>query len=490
MWDAVRNTPWKSVRTGLAVAATVLLLLLAAVAAVAWLNLRGDEDGPAIGAATAAADAATVDPAGGAAPRYRDDGQIARGAYLARAGDCEACHTARGGTPYAGGRPIDTPFGTVYSPNLTPDDDHGLGRWNAAEFRRALRHGRSRDGRLLTPVFPYDNYTRVDNADADALYAYLRSLPASADGNRPHALRFPYGTQAALALWRALYFRPGRFEPEAARPAAWNRGAYLVQGLGHCSACHAGRNALGGNAGPLDLSGGLIPSQNWYAPSLNAPREAGVAGWRDDEVVALLKTGTGSRATVAGPMAEVVLGSTQHLSDADLNAVAAYLKALPPNGGGVSGGGGGSAGSSEGGSGGGGRTGGGAAAVTTTARAPAGGAPADVGTAARGRQLYERHCAACHGADGAGVPGAYPALAGNRAVVLDPPANLVRIVLEGGFAPATAGNPRPFGMPPFATVLDAEEIAAVLSYLRAAWGQRAPPVSAREVARYGAGAHR
>ncbi|HKX95251.1 MAG TPA: cytochrome c, partial [Methylibium sp.] len=259
-----------------------------------------------------------------------DAATVARGAYLARAGNCIGCHTARGGPDYAGGRGVDTPFGTVYAPNLTPDRETGLGDWNADAFWRALHNGRSKDGRLLTPAFPYPSYTRVTREDSDAIYAFLRSLPPVRQPNRPHALRFPYDSQAALAVWRALFFRPGRFEPEEGRSAAWNRGSYLVSGLGHCEACHAGRNWLGATRGGIELGGGLIPMQGWYAPSLAAPHEAGVQDWPEDEVVALLGGGVAPRATVMGPMSEVVFRSTQHLMPEDLRAMAVFLQSLPP----------------------------------------------------------------------------------------------------------------------------------------------------------------
>ncbi len=373
--------------------------------------------------------------------------QIARGEYLARAGNCISCHTARGGEPYAGGRGIDTPFGTVYTSNLTPDDATGLGRWSPDHFWRAMHNGRSADGRLLYPVFPYTSYTLVRREDSDAIYAYLRSLPAVAQPNRPHGLSFPFDTQAALAVWRALYFKPGQPPVDGNRSAEWNRGAYLVQGLGHCAECHGSRNALGGTTA-LDLGGGLIPMQNWYAPSLSDPQEAGVASWETQHVVDLLKHGTSPQATVLGPMAEVVRGSTQHLSDTDLRAMAVYLQSLPP---------------------------------TTTPRVSR---VQDDTLDTRGAKLYAEHCAECHGQRGEGAPGAYPALAGNRAVLMASPANLVRVVREGGFAPSTAGNPRPYGMPPFANDLTNEDVAAVLTYVRGAWGNQAPAVSVFEVSQY------
>ena len=369
---------------------------------------------------------------------------VARGAYLARAGNCMLCHTERGSAPYAGGRPMDTPFGTVYATNLTPDAQTGIGRWSAAHFRRALHEGRSRDGRLLYPVFPYTHTTRVSGADADALFEYLRSLPPVNKANKPHRLRWPYSTQAALAVWRTLYFRPGKHVDDPARTPEWNRGAYLVQGLGHCSACHAARNALGGIRDVMDLSGGLIPMQNWYAPSLASANEAGVADWSIEEIAQLLGTGTSPRGTVLGPMAEVVLHSTQYLEPADLRAMAVFLKSLPP-----------------------------APSDTDPREVPRPSAEA----LARGGKLYERHCASCHGEKGEGVPGAYPALAGNRAVTMPSTANLVQVVLHGGFAPATRGHPRPFGMPPFATVLSDAEVAAVITYIRASWNNKAAPMT-------------
>lgn len=406
-----------------------LIAVLAVIGAVAWLNVRGE--------APVAMDAAPV-------PGTAE--QVARGRYLATAGNCAGCHTAPGGPAYAGGRPIDTPFGTVYSSNLTPDAASGLGRWSPDHFWRAMHHGRSRDGRLLYPAFPYPNYTHVTRGDSDALYAFLQSLPAVARENNAHTVGFPYNTQAALAVWRALYFRAGAAPEDPARSPEWNRGAYLVQGLGHCNACHSARDALGGSAGAFDLSGGLIPMQNWYAPSLASAAEAGVADWALDDITALLRDGVTHRATVIGPMAEVVLNSTQHLSDADLRAMGVYLQALPQQ----------------------------------PVQPPAATARPDE----RGAALYERHCAACHRADGRGVPGAYPALADNRAVTMDPPANAVRAVLLGGFAPATARNPRPFGMPPFASTLSSDEVAAVLTYVRGSFGNRGTAVTALDVQRY------
>ncbi|HSV78938.1 MAG TPA: cytochrome c [Ramlibacter sp.] len=372
--------------------------------------------------------------------------RIARGAYLARAGNCAACHTERGGPAYAGGKGIATPFGTVYASNLTPDADTGIGRWSADHFWRALHHGRSRDGRLLYPAFPYPDYTLVTREDSDALYAFLLSQPAVRQPNHAHALRFPYDSQLALAVWRALFFSPGEFTPQAGRSAEWNRGAYLVRGLGHCQACHTPRNALGATTDRLELGGGLIPAQNWYAPSLAAPAEAGVQAWTTSEIVRLLKDGTSAKGTAMGPMAEVVFGSTRHLEDADLQAMATFLRELPRH-------------------------------------SPPRPEPAQVSAQVLdlGGKLYQAQCAECHGERGEGGGTAYPPLAGHRTVTLASSANLVKVILHGGFPPTTAGNPRPPGMPPFGQSLTDAEIAALASFVRGSWGNQAPAVTALDV---------
>ncbi|QDL38276.1 c-type cytochrome [Rhodoferax sediminis] len=415
------------------------VVVLAGLAALVWhLNVRDEPDVSApMTAASAGAPAAAT---------------VARGEYLARAGDCMACHTARGGAAFAGGLGLPTPFGTVYTSNLTPDNETGIGSWSSAYFWRALHNGRAKDGRLLYPAFPYTNYTQVTREDSDAIYAWLRTLAPVHQANRPHALRWPYSTQAALAVWRALFFKPGAYVSDPTRTAEWNRGAYLVQGLGHCSACHATRNALGATSSSLDLAGGLIPLQNWYAPSLESPLEAGVADWDIPHIVELFKTGATRHGWVTGPMAEAVLRGTQYLSQEDLVAMAQYLKNLPA----------------------------GHADVLPAARAHT---PINPAVALLGARLYKDNCAQCHGDAGQGVPHAYPTLAGNRAVTMDSPANLVQMVLYGGFPPATGGNPRPFGMPPYVLVLSDADIAAVLTHIRTSWGNQAEQVTEVEVNR-------
>jgi mono/diheme cytochrome c family protein len=386
--------------------------------------------------------------------------QAARGAYLARAGDCMACHTARGGAEYAGGRRIATPFGDLFSPNITPDHATGIGDWSADEFWRALHNGKSRNGEFLYPAFPYPNYTKITRADADDLYAYFKTLPAVQQQNRPHALRFPYNQRPLLALWRMLYFRPGVFEPglapntvaDGGQSVAWNRGAYLVQGLGHCNACHAGRNALGATQHGLNLAGSLIPILDWYAPPLTAAPNA-LCQWSQQELADLLQNGIAARGTASGPMAEVVRESLQYLSAADIGAMALYLKSLPHTG------------------------------APPAPKLSATGLQKDP-VLKLGASLYRTHCVDCHRENGSGMPPAYPALAGNPALGMPSPVNAIRIVLNGGYPPSTGGNPRPYGMPPYGPLLENAEVAALVSYIRQAWGNGAPPVTATEVGRY------
>ena len=426
---------------------------------------------------------------------------LEHGAYLAKVGNCAACHTARGGAAFAGGKAINTPFGTVYTSNITPDPASGIGLWSPDAFYRALHEGRSADGHLLTPAFPYPNYTHVSRADSDALHAYfMHGVAPVAQPNRAHELPFPYNTQFALAFWRLMFFdkddenvkitvnkialktintpaiainEPKNGISTAQMPQMAQttqtvgtddlaRGAYLVRGLGHCSACHAERNALGASINDQLLSGALMPMHDWYAPSLMAKTEAGVAHWPRQDVVALLKTGIAPNASMLGPMAEVVAGSTQFWADADLQAAAAYLQSLP-------------------------QTNAKTPTKSTASITPAANTKPQPVLFNRGAELFTQHCATCHGEQGQGmkVEGnvALPALAGNRAVTMTNATNLVRIILAGGYAPSTPGNPRPFGMPPFVHVLNDTDIAAVTTYIRNAWGNQADALSAADVVR-------
>ncbi len=389
---------------------------------------------------------AALDPVGKADP-------IERGRYLALAGDCIGCHQARGGAAFAGGLAVPTVFGTIYSSNITPDRETGIGSWSADDFWRALHEGKGKDGEYLYPAFPFPNYTRITRPDSDAIHAYLMSLPAVTQANTPNTLRFPYSVRPLVAFWRMLYFTEGVYEADPRQDATWNRGAYLASGLGHCVACHSPRNFLGGIARADELSGGRIAVQDWYAPSLTSDREAGLGDWQVEEVVQLLKHGVSDRYAVFGPMAEVVHDSTQHLEEKDLHAMATYLKSLPAK-----------------------------ASDDAPAMETTGSMRADL--LRRGSQVYAEQCVGCHRSDGEGVTRAYPALAHNPSVIMGSTINAIRVVLNGGFPPGTAGNPRPYGMPPFAQKLSDEDVASVLTFVRNSWGNQAPAVAPADVQRY------
>ncbi len=388
------------------------------------------------------------------APFEATAAQIERGEYLARIGNCAACHTALGGEAYAGGRAVDTPFGAIYASNLTPDKDTGIGAWSAGAFYRTLRDGRSRNGRMLYPAFPYPNMTLTTSEDSDAIYAYLmnRVKPVAAT-NIANTLSFPFNNQFALAAWRLLYFKPGKFQPEPNQSADWNRGAYLVQGLAHCGACHSTRNALGAPVAGHAYDGAMMPGNDWYAPSLTAANEASVADWSLAEITAWLKDGATPKASALGPMAEVIFQSTQYANHADLLAMATYLKALP-----------------------------------SVEPSRASSAPNKLITQRKsdgvGAKLYAKHCASCHGENGEGKADAFPTLAGNRAVTMANATNVISIIIKGGFAPATAGNPRPHGMPPYYHLLSDTDIALLATHIRSSWGNAGSAVTELDMVKY------
>jgi mono/diheme cytochrome c family protein len=374
---------------------------------------------------------------------------IARGEYLARAGDCIACHTAPDGRTFSGGRAMPTPFGTLYSSNITPDPQTGIGKWSSDDFYKTMHSGRFPDGGLLYPAMPFASYTKVTRADSDAIFAYLKSIPPVNQKNREHDLRFPYDNRQLILGWRTLFFNEGEFKNDPNKSAEWNRGAYLVEGLGHCGMCHSPINALGGTSQSDAFKGGLIPMQNWYAPSLTSNREAGLGDWSIKDITDLLQTGVSARGVVYGPMAEVVHNSLQYLTDEDARAMAAYLKGI---------------------------------AEGASSAAPVSTLPNTESSLliSLGRTVYDKNCASCHGAQGEGKPPHWPPLANNQSIEMESAVNPIRMVLNGGYPPGTKGNPRPYGMPPFASVLSDNEVAAVVSYIRTAWGNRGTPVSARD----------
>ncbi len=380
--------------------------------------------------------------------------QIERGEYLARIGNCAGCHTARGADPYAGGRAVETPFGSVFAGNLTPDKATGIGSWDSFAFYRAMSLGRSRDGRMLYPAFPYPSFSQISRDDSDALFAYLMNgVKPVVQANTAHSLQFPFDSQLALAVWRALYFKPKTFQPEPTQSADWNRGAYLVQGLAHCGACHSTRNALGAPVAGHAYDGAMMPGNDWYAPSLTAASEASVADWSLAEITAWLKGGATPKASALGPMAEVIFQSTQYANNADLLAMATYLKALP-------------------------------SVEPSRASSPSTKLITQNKSDGVGAKLYAKHCASCHGDNGEGKANAFPALAGNGAVTMANTTNVISIIIKGGFAPATKGNPRPHGMPPYYHLLSDTDIANLATHIRSSWGNSGSAVTELDMVKF------
>lgn len=373
--------------------------------------------------------------------------QIERGRYLARAGDCMACHTPQGASEYSGGKAINTAFGKIYSSNLTSDNESGLGRWSADDFWQALHHGQSRDGRYLYPAFPYPNYTMITRDDSDALFAYFQTIPAVSARVPDHELRFPFNTQFALNMWRQLFFKPRTFTVDAEQSESWNQGAYLVQGLGHCGACHTPRGLLGNTKSSQELAGSFVDHLGWDALSLItgplAPQEK-------QQMVTLLKTGINERDQLSGPMAEVALHSLQYLSTEHLADMVEYMLSLPSK----------------------------QTQLRSSIRTSEAVA---IQLREEGEAIYVEHCSDCHGEDGEGIAFQYPALAANRGVTAVSPNNAIRILKHGGFGASTALRPQPYGMPAFAHQLKAQEAAAVLSYIRGAWGNEASAVSPQDL---------
>jgi mono/diheme cytochrome c family protein len=385
---------------------------------------------------------------GMSAPEAAADSQgfdeIARGRYLAIVGDCAPCHTAPGGAPYAGGRAIETPFGTLLGPNLTPDLETGIGAWSDDDFLNALQNGKGRGDELLYPAMPYTYYTKVTREDVLAIRAYLDTLEPVRNKVVANQLPFPLNSRENLVAWDALFFSPGRFQPVAGKSDEWNLGAYLVEGLGHCGVCHTPKNTLGGDKMDYRLQGGKL--QGWFAPNLTGDTRTGLGSWSVDEVAAYLKTGHNASSAATGPMAEAITGSTSHMADVDLKAIAVYLKDLGPQNG------------------------------TPPKPIPAGDPMMRVGQA-----IYRDNCAACHTAEGTGIPQLFSALKSNPAVQSDDATNLIRIVLQGTQSVATDLVPTAAAMPAHGWKLSDEEVAAVITYIRNSWGNAAPLVTASDV---------
>ena len=377
----------------------------------------------------------------------QDFAQIEHGRYLATLADCVACHTQQeNGKPFAGGRPIETPFGVVVSPNITPDPQTGIGNWTEAEFDNAVRRGVRRDGARLYPAMPYTSYAKMSRDDVRAIRAYLMTLEPVRNPVVANQLPFPFDIRLSMRAWDMLFFTPGEFKPDSGKSAEWNRGAYLVTGPGHCGACHTPKNFLGGDKTDQALQGAAV--QGWFAPNITGDKARGVGAMSEDDIVKLLKTGHNAITGVGGPMGEEVADASAHFKDTDLKAIAVYLKSLPGSG----------------------------------EPPPTPVAQNDPQMQA-GQAIYRDVCSACHAIDGNGVPHLFPSLAKAPQVRAPDPTSGIRVVLRGARSVATDAEPTAPGMPSFDRQLSDAQVAAVLTYIRNSWGSAAPAVTPDQVAK-------
>lgn len=369
--------------------------------------------------------------------------QVRRGQYLVAVGDCMSCHTRSGGEPLAGGLGLNTPFGVIYSPNITSDVKTGLGGWSTDTFYRAMHDGKGAHGEQLYPAFPYPWFTHASRADDDAILAYLKTTPAVNYTPPNNRLPFPLNIRFMIKGWNLLFFRPaGPSRADPGRSAEWNRGAYIVNGFGHCSVCHSPKNLLGADKKNRFLQSGVL--DNWTAPDLTANARTGLGVWSIDDITEYLKTGRNARAAAAGSMAEAVSYSTSLMTDGDRRAIAVYLKSLP----------------------------------ASPASHPA--AP-DAAAMRRGAAIYSDACASCHLGEGRGQPRVFPPLRGDTMAQQDEPVGLLHLILAGGRVAPTPTRPSPLSMPSFAWKLNDQEVADVATYVRNAWGASAAPVRPGQV---------
>lgn len=379
------------------------------------------------------------------APATSEDPAVTRGRYVAIAGDCAACHTdPQQGKPFAGGYALETPFGKLLASNITSDKTTGIGGWSEAEFTRAVREGKGREGENLYPAMPYNAYFKTSDQDMHDLWAYMQTVPAVDKKVVSNQLPFPFNIRLMMMGWNLLFFDKTPFVPVANASAQINRGAYLVQGLGHCAACHTEKNFLGGDKSGF-LQGGDLAG--WHAPEITGNRYVGIGAWTPEQIVQYLKTGSNHIAVASGPMAEAVTNSTQHMTNDDLLAIASYLKSLPGS--------------------------------DTTKPQPL----AATETAMKqGANVYSANCSACHNSDGKGISGLAAGLADNPALQSLNAQTLMTTVLQGGRGAVTLDNPTSGAMPSFAWKLSDQQIASLLTYIRNTWGNAAPAVNVDQVA--------
>jgi mono/diheme cytochrome c family protein len=371
---------------------------------------------------------------------------VAKGRYLSILSDCASCHTVpQKNQPFAGGRPIETPFGKIVAPNITPDMETGIGSWTDDQFDRAVRKGIGRNGERLYPAMPFNAYTKMSREDVLAIRAYLNTVTAVYNSVVANTLPFPFNIRTLMRVWDGLYFKEGEYVADPHKSAEWNRGALLVDGPAHCGACHTPKTFLGGDKTAQYLQGS--PLQGWSAPNITNDARTGLGGWSVDDVAAYLKTGHNRITAATGPMAEAVDLSTSRMTDDDVNAIATYLKSLPGDG------------------------------KAQTAMA------ASTPEMTAGGSIYRDQCSACHGLDGKGVDRLFPSVANSSMARADDPTTVIRIVLRGARSVATDKEPTAPGMPSYGWQLKDDQVANVLTYIRNSWGNAAPAVSPDEVGR-------
>ena len=403
-------------------AATLLLGLLASA------GLALAQSAPA----SAVAQAPTTAPAPAAT-------KVQQGEYLARAGDCISCHSVPGGQPFAGGLRLNTPFGYLLSPNITPDKETGIGDWSADDFARAVQRGVNVRGHYLYPAMPFDFYTKASRDDIDAIFAYLKTVAPVRNQVEVNHLSFPFDIRASMVAWRELYFNEGPYKPDPKQSASWNRGAFLVEGFGHCSDCHSPRNLLGGIEQAKDQTGAVV--DGWFAMNLTSNIATGLGSWSVADIANYLKTGVlPGKTTALGPMQQVVQNSTSYLTDADRTAIAEYLKSLPPN-----------------------------SSLFTGRKGPD-------PTRVAGAKLYIDRCSGCHQDKGVGITGVIPPLAGNPVLVAPDPADVIKLILGGA-----AAHGQMIAMPGFSNQITNQDVADIANYVRTSWGNTGAPNATVEV---------
>lgn len=381
-----------------------------------------------------------------------DTALVSRGEYIARLSDCVACHSLPGKTPFAGGLEMATPLGAIHATNITPDREHGIGAYSLADFDRAVRHGVAPGGRRLYPAMPYPSYVKLSDDDVRALYAFfMKGVQPASEPNIPSDIPWPLNLRWPIALWNGVFAPSEPYAAKSEQDALWNRGAYIVQGPGHCGSCHTPRS-LAFNEKALDesgkpyLAGALL--DGWYAPSLRQDPNTGLGRWTEPQIVQFLKTGRNQHAVVYGSMTEAFNNSTQFMADDDLAAIARYLKSLPGD-------------------------------------PQRDGTPWQYQTASTdsspGAHTYATRCASCHGQDGKGQPDWMPPLAGATSALAKESASAINITLNGSQRVVVAGVPDAYRMPAFREQLSDQEIAQVLSYVRSTWGNAGGTVDAQAV---------